>query len=339
MSPRLRAVSCADSMPSKSGSDGASRDRCGSVSGRSASGSPISRLPPRGARTGSRSPDQRDAAALLAGVLRTAFLAAGALRATADFLAGALRTAFLAAWAGGADLPAEATAVAMIGNAPFLSLGAVDGASTASLKAFTGVMRAFLEALMRMVSPVAGLRPMRAARSTLTNLAKPGIEIGSPLDTTAVTTSVNPSRTAVTVFSSTSDCTATDFARSLLFMVHIVHERPVAVHIERPETFTKARISPRRDCRPGAGNEPDGCRRLPQIEVQTLPVGAMANLGRSPSDRPAWAWIEVNTAVWCTAHSHVWPVSTPDPPTGSEPTTDPPRDADREQVHAAVGAV
>src|ERR1017187_3973350 len=278
MSPRLRAVSCTASMPSKSGSDGASRDGCGSVSGRSASGSPISRQPPREPRTDSRSPDQRDAAAFLAGALRTAFLAAGA------FLAAAL-----AAGAAGADLPAEGTAVPMIGNAPFFSLGAVDGASTASLKAFTGVMRAFLEALMRMVSPVAGFRPMRAARSTLTNLAKPGIEIGSPLDTTAVTTSVKPSRTAMTVFSSTSACTATDFARSLLFMVHIVAERPVAVHIDRPETFTKARIS--RDGglspwrREQAGRLPHVagyCRRLPQIEVETLTVGAMADLRRTP---------------------------------------------------------
>ena len=65
------------------------------------------------------------------------------------------------------------------------------------MNAFTGVMRAFFDALMRMASPVAGLRPMRAGRSTLTNLAKPGMETGSPLDTTAVTTSVNPSRTVI----------------------------------------------------------------------------------------------------------------------------------------------
>src|SRR5579883_2630748 len=97
---------------------------------------------------------------------------------------------------------------------------------TASLKALTGVILARFDALMRICSPVAGLRPMRAGRSTLTNLANPLIETGSPFDTTAVTTSVNASRTVVTVFSPTSACTATDLARSRLFMGRIVADEP-----------------------------------------------------------------------------------------------------------------
>ena len=152
-----------------------------------------------------------------------------ALRAGA-FLAATRAGAFLAA-AGAADLPAAATAASLVGYAPFTSLGAVAGARTASLKAFTGVMRAFLEALMRIASPVAGLRPMRAARFTLTNLAKPGMETGSPLETTAVTTSVNPSMTVITVFSSTSAWTATAFASSLLFMPPIVADARLVMHI------------------------------------------------------------------------------------------------------------
>src|SRR5271170_7936537 len=177
-------------------------------------------------------------AALLAGARLTAFLAgarlAGALRAVAlragAFLAEARAGAFLAA-TGAPDLPAAATAASLVGYAPFTSFGAVAGARTASLNAFTGVMCAFLEALIRMASPVAGLRPMRAARFTLTNLAKPGMETGSPFETTAVTTSVNPSMTETTVFNSTSAWTATAFASSLLFMTPIVADARPSMHI------------------------------------------------------------------------------------------------------------
>ena len=71
-----------------------------------------------------------------------------------------------------------------------------------------------------------------AARLTLTNLAKPGMETGSPFETTAVTTSVNPSMTVITVFSSTSDWTATALASSLLFMAPIVADaRPSDAHL------------------------------------------------------------------------------------------------------------
>src|SRR5882724_1425767 len=125
----------------------------------------------------------------LAGAFR-----AGALRAGAFFLAGA----FLAA---GAFFLAGAFFAAVFaagGHTPDASLGAADGDITASLKPFRGVMRAFFEALMRMASPVAGLRPMRALESRRTNLANPEITTGSPLAATAVTTSVNPVRMAST---------------------------------------------------------------------------------------------------------------------------------------------
>ena len=83
--------------------------------------------------------------------LATAFLAGAALRAGAAFLAGAfLATAFLA----GAALRAGA---AFLAGAFFA--GAVLPVSTASLNAFSGVMRARRDALMRIASPVAGCGP------------------------------------------------------------------------------------------------------------------------------------------------------------------------------------
>src|SRR5262249_1608802 len=59
--------------------------------------------------------------------------------------------------------------------------------STASLKAFNGVTRTRRDALMRIASPVCGLRPIRAARSTRANLAKPLIATTSPDATVSVT--------------------------------------------------------------------------------------------------------------------------------------------------------
>src|SRR5579863_410718 len=157
----------------------------------------------------------RRAGALRAVVLRAAVFRAGAFRAAAfffagprfvavvlravAFLAGARLAAALRAGAGAADFPAAFTRSSRIGKDPRFSLGALAGLSTASLNAFTGVIRAFFEALIQICSPVAGLRPMRAGRSTLTNLANPLIATASPLDTTDVTTSVNPSRTLDTV--------------------------------------------------------------------------------------------------------------------------------------------
>jgi hypothetical protein len=89
---------------------------------------------------------------------------------------------------------------------------------TASLKPLSGVMRAFFDALILMASPVAGLRPIRAARSTFANLAKPVIATGSPFATTAVVTSVKPFSTASTVFTSVSVCAAMALTRSRRFM-------------------------------------------------------------------------------------------------------------------------
>src|SRR4029078_6779683 len=84
------------------------------------------------------------------------------------------------------------------GHTPDASFGAAGGDMTASLKPFSGVIRAFFEALILMASPVAGLRPMRAGESRRTNLAKPEITTGSPLAATAVTALAKPVRVAAT---------------------------------------------------------------------------------------------------------------------------------------------
>src|SRR5207247_6874304 len=105
------------------------------------------------------------------------------------FLAGAfLAGAFLA----GALVAAVFLAGALATGALVVSFGACDGFITASLNAFSGVIRAFFDALIWMVSPVAGLRPMCACRSTLANLAKPEMATCSPLATVPVITSVTP---------------------------------------------------------------------------------------------------------------------------------------------------
>ena len=80
--------------------------------------------------------------------------------------------------------------------------GAVDGAITVSRNAFIAVAFATVLALILTGSPVWGLRPMRAARLILVNLANPWMMTGSPLETTAVTTSVRPARTDSTSFTS-----------------------------------------------------------------------------------------------------------------------------------------
>src|ERR687897_220013 len=122
-----------------------------------------------------------------------------------DFLAlGFLAAAFLAGAGPG-------------GQTPRSSFGARLVFTTASLKPLSGVMRAFFEALMRTGACVCGLRPMRAGRSTLTNLAKPEIDTGSPFDTTAVTTSVNPLRTLSTSLFSTPVWDDTAWTRSRRF--------------------------------------------------------------------------------------------------------------------------
>src|SRR5687768_8530424 len=57
------------------------------------------------------------------------------------------------------------------GHTPLASFGAVAGVMTASLNPLSAVMRAFFEALILIVSPVEGLRPVRAGRSTFANFA------------------------------------------------------------------------------------------------------------------------------------------------------------------------
>jgi hypothetical protein len=105
------------------------------------------------------------------------------------------------------------------GHTPRSSLGARLVFTTASLNPLSGVMRAFFDALIRTGSWVCGLRPMRAGRSTLTNLAKPEIDTGSPFETTAVTTSVKPLRTESTSLLSTPLWVDTACTRSRRFTV------------------------------------------------------------------------------------------------------------------------
>src|SRR5581483_1226102 len=137
-------------------------------------------------------------AAALAGALR-----AGALAAVAVVLrAGALAGAALAGAVLGAALAGAAFAGAALAGAALASRGAGTAPSTTSLNPFSGVIRAFFDALILMASPVAGFRPMRALVWILANLAKPVRTTGSPLATVAVTTSVKPRRTPSTVFES-----------------------------------------------------------------------------------------------------------------------------------------
>ena len=83
-----------------------------------------------------------------------------------------------------------------------MSRGADDGTITVSRNAFIAVAFATVLALILTGSPVCGLRPMRAARLILVNLTNPWMMTGSPLATTAVTTSVRPARTASTSLTS-----------------------------------------------------------------------------------------------------------------------------------------
>jgi hypothetical protein len=132
-------------------------------------------------------------AALLAVVAFVARVrAAGAFAAIA--LAAAVLVAAVLVGVFGAGLAA----------AGLVSLGAGAAPRTMSLKPLRGVMRAFLDALILMAAPVAGLRPMRALVWILANLAKPLSTTGSPLVTVAHTTSVKPRSTASTVFGSAS---------------------------------------------------------------------------------------------------------------------------------------
>src|SRR5262245_28690366 len=146
------------------------------------------------------------AAVLRAGALEAVVLEAVVLRAVVVFLAAVVLVAVVLRAAAGAG-----------GHTPRSSLGARLVLTTASLKPLSGVMRAFFDALMRTGCWVCGLRPMRAGRSTFTNLAKPEIDTGSPLATTAVTTSVKPLSTASTSLRSTPDWDDTACTRSRRF--------------------------------------------------------------------------------------------------------------------------
>ena len=91
-------------------------------------------------------------------------------------------------------------------------------ASTASLNAFSGVTRTRRDALMRIASPVCGLRPMRAGRSTRANLAKPLIATTSPPATVSVIVSTNVWSAASALRLSVSSRSARAATSSLRFI-------------------------------------------------------------------------------------------------------------------------
>ena len=90
-------------------------------------------------------------------------------------------------------------------------------ATTASLKAFSGVMRAAFFAGTFTGAPVCGLRAMRGPRSTRMNLAKPVSTTGSPPATVSVTVETNSFSTASTSRLSRSVRSAMAAASSRLF--------------------------------------------------------------------------------------------------------------------------
>ena len=131
-------------------------------------------------------------AAALSLVYRRPVVFFAALRAGA-FLAGALRAAALLGGRlagdglllGGGLLGRSLLRRGLLGRG-LLRGGGTLPESTASLNDFNGVIFADRLALMRIVSPVAGLRPMRAGRSTRRNFANPEMATSSPAATVAV---------------------------------------------------------------------------------------------------------------------------------------------------------
>src|SRR4029077_14372558 len=99
------------------------------------------------------------------------------------FFAGAF---FAAVFLAGAFFTAGAFLAGAFFAGAFLAGFGILPVSTASLKFFSGVIRATRFAFTRTVSPVAGLRARRAGRSMRRNFAKPEIATSSPLATLAV---------------------------------------------------------------------------------------------------------------------------------------------------------
>jgi hypothetical protein len=143
----------------------------------------------------------------------------------AVFLAGAFFAVvfFAVAFLAGAAFFAGAFfATVFLAGAAFLAAAFFAGrlpVSTASLNALSGVTRTRRDALMRIASPVCGLRPMRAARSTRANLAKPLIATGSPFATVSVTVSTNAWSAASALRLSVSRRSASSATSSLRFML------------------------------------------------------------------------------------------------------------------------
>src|SRR5581483_10059974 len=198
-------------------------------------------------------------------VHRLAVAFAGARRAGA--FAGAAFAARGARVVAVAVLAGAAFAGAAFAGAGLASFGAGATPRTTSLNPLSGVMRAFFDALIRIDSPVAGLRPIRALVWILANLAKPVRTTGSPLATVAVTTSVKPRRTPSTVFGSVPLWAATAVTSSRRFMRC---SPPLA---DQPTLSLTRRDSERVEC-----------RRRPGPPAQQAPASPFpAPAGRPPA--------------------------------------------------------
>lgn len=95
----------------------------------------------------------------------------------AAFLAAFFGAAFFAAFLGAAFL---AAGFATTGAAGFGAGPSLRSPEITSFRPFAGRKRGFFDALIWIVSPVKGLRPLRALRSTFLNLPKSLIVTSSP---------------------------------------------------------------------------------------------------------------------------------------------------------------
>src|SRR5487761_1945909 len=116
-------------------------------------------------------------AAFFATFFGAAFFAAFFTTFFAAFLGAAFFTTFFAAFLGAAFTTGFATTL----GAGFGAGSSLRAPEITSFKPFAGRKRGFLLALIWIVSPVNGLRPLRALRSTFLNLPKSLIITSSPL--------------------------------------------------------------------------------------------------------------------------------------------------------------
>ena len=140
------------------------------------------------------------AGAVLATVALAVFFAvvlAGAALVAA-VLAGVVRFAVVAVFLAGtpALVAAPADARAAAGEV----LGSLRGSATMFLKEVPGRKRGTVVFLIRTVSPVRGLRPVRASRATFWKVPKPVMATLPPLATSRMMTSSTASRASVADF-------------------------------------------------------------------------------------------------------------------------------------------